>query len=48
VAIVQAAGGVVNDFLTEDSLLTGAPIIATNEALYPALEAVLPDHVRRP
>ena len=46
VAIVQAAGGVVNEFLTEESLLTGAPIIATNEALYPALDAVLPDHVR--
>jgi myo-inositol-1(or 4)-monophosphatase len=47
VAIVQAAGGVVNDFLTEESLLRGAPIVATNEALYPALEAALPDHVRR-
>jgi len=47
VAIVQAAGGMVNDFLTEDSLLKGAPIIATNEALYPKLEAVLPDHVRQ-
>ena len=47
VAIVQAAGGVVNDFLTEESLLKGAPIIATNAALYPALEAVLPDHVRQ-
>jgi len=46
VAIVQAAGGVVNELLTEESLLTGAPIIATNEALYPALDAVLPDHVR--
>ena len=45
VAIVQAAGGAVNDFLTDDSLLVGAPIIATNEALYPALEAVLPSHL---
>ena len=45
VAIVQAAGGVVNDFLTDETLLTGAPIIATNEALYPALEAVLPSHL---
>jgi myo-inositol-1(or 4)-monophosphatase len=45
VAIVEAAGGRVSDFLTEESLLKGAPIIATNEALYPALEAVLPDHV---
>jgi myo-inositol-1(or 4)-monophosphatase len=47
VAIVLAAGGIVNDFLTEESLLKGAPIIATNEALYPALEAALPDHVRQ-
>jgi myo-inositol-1(or 4)-monophosphatase len=46
VAIVEAAGGTVNEFLTEESLFKGAPIIATNEALYPALEAVLPDHVR--
>jgi myo-inositol-1(or 4)-monophosphatase len=46
VAIVEAAGGRVNDFLTPATLLSGAPIIATNEALYPALEAVLPDHLR--
>ena len=42
---MQASGGVVNDFLTDETLLTGAPIIATNEALYPALEAVLPSHL---
>lgn len=47
VAIVKAAGGTVNDFLTAESLLSGAPIIATNAALYPALEAALPDHVRQ-
>jgi myo-inositol-1(or 4)-monophosphatase len=47
VAIVQAAGGMVNDFLTDESLLKGAPIIATNDTLYPKLEAVLPDHVRQ-
>jgi myo-inositol-1(or 4)-monophosphatase len=46
VAIVEAAGGVVSEFLTPESLFKGAPIIATNEALYPALEAVLPDHLR--
>jgi len=46
VAIVQAAGGVVNDFLTPGSLFTGAPIIAANAALYPKLEAVLPEHLR--
>ena len=46
VAIVEAAGGVVSDFLTPESLFKGAPIIATNEALYPKLEAVLPEHLR--
>jgi len=46
VAIVEAAGGVVNGFLTPESLFKGAPIIATNAALYPKLEAVLPDHLR--
>jgi myo-inositol-1(or 4)-monophosphatase len=46
VAIVEAAGGVVNEFFRPETLLTGAPIIATNAALYPALEAVLPDHLR--
>jgi myo-inositol-1(or 4)-monophosphatase len=47
VAILEAAGGVVNDFFRPETLFTGAPIVATNEALYPALEAVLPAHVRR-
>ncbi len=46
VAIVEAAGGRVNDFLAGDALRTGAPIIATNEALYPALLAAFPDHIR--
>jgi myo-inositol-1(or 4)-monophosphatase len=46
VAIVLAAGGVVNDFYSNETLLTGAPIVATNSALYPALEAALPEHVR--
>ena len=46
VAIVEAAGGRVYDFLAGDALWKGGPIIATNEALYPALDAVLPDHVR--
>jgi myo-inositol-1(or 4)-monophosphatase len=46
VALVQAAGGRTSDFLTPTSLFTGAPIVATNEALYPALEAALPAHVR--
>jgi myo-inositol-1(or 4)-monophosphatase len=46
VAIVEAAGGVVNEFFRPEMLLTGAPIIATNAALYPSLEAVLPAHLR--
>lgn len=46
VAIVQAAGGVTNEFLTPESLFEGAPIIAANEVLYPQLEAVLPEHLR--
>jgi myo-inositol-1(or 4)-monophosphatase len=41
VAIVEAAGGQVNEWLTEDSLTTGAPIVAAPPALYPALAAVL-------
>ena len=47
VAIVEAAGGRVNDFLAGDALRKGGPVIATNEALYPALEAALPGHIRR-
>jgi myo-inositol-1(or 4)-monophosphatase len=46
VAIVEAAGGKVNDFLAGDALWSGGPIVATNEALYEALEEALPDHVR--
>jgi myo-inositol-1(or 4)-monophosphatase len=42
VAIVEAAGGRVNDWFSLDTLLTGAPIVAAPPALYPALEAVLP------
>lgn len=46
VAIVEAAGGRVNEWFSMDTLLTGAPIVAAPPALYPALEAVLPDHLR--
>lgn len=41
VAIVQAAGGQVNDWFSMDTLLTGAPIVAAPRALYPALAEVL-------
>lgn len=41
VAILQAAGGQVNDWFSLDTLLTGAPIVAAPPALYPALAAVL-------
>lgn len=46
VAIVEAAGGRVNDFLAGEALWKGGPVIATNEALYPPLEAALPAHLR--
>ena len=46
VAIVEAAGGRVNDFLAGDALRKGGPVVATNEALYAALAAALPDHLR--
>ena len=42
VAIVEAAGGRVNDWFSMDKLLTGAPIVAAPPGLYPKLEAVLP------
>jgi myo-inositol-1(or 4)-monophosphatase len=42
VAIVEAAGGRVNDWFSMDTLLTGAPIAAAPEALYSQLEALLP------
>jgi myo-inositol-1(or 4)-monophosphatase len=42
VALVQAAGGRVNDWFTLDALLTGGPIAAANAVLYPALEALIP------
>ena len=41
VAIVEAAGGQVNDWFGLDTLLTGAPIAAAPSALYPALAKVL-------
>jgi myo-inositol-1(or 4)-monophosphatase len=42
VALVQAAGGRVNDWFSLHTLRTGGPIAATNAALYPALEALIP------
>lgn len=41
VAIVQAAGGQVNDWFSMETLLTGAPIVAAPPALYPSLARVL-------
>jgi myo-inositol-1(or 4)-monophosphatase len=41
VAILEAAGGQVNDWFRMDTLLTGAPIAAAPPALYPALAKVL-------
>jgi myo-inositol-1(or 4)-monophosphatase len=41
VAIVEAAGGQVNDWFRMDTLLSGAPIAAAPAALYPKLAEVL-------
>jgi myo-inositol-1(or 4)-monophosphatase len=41
VAIVEAAGGQVNDFLAGDALWVGGPCVAAPPALYPALAEVL-------
>ena len=41
IAIVRAAGGVTNDFMTGDALTRGNRIIAGPPALYDALEQVL-------
>jgi myo-inositol-1(or 4)-monophosphatase len=40
-AVVEAAGGVVNDLLVDDSLWVGAPIVACVPALYPALAKLM-------
>jgi myo-inositol-1(or 4)-monophosphatase len=41
VAIVEAAGGQVNDFLAGDALWVGGPCVAAPPALFPALAEVL-------
>lgn len=41
VAIVEAAGGQVNDFLAGEALWQGGPCVAAPPALYPQLAAVL-------
>jgi len=41
VAIVEAAGGQVNDFLAGDALWVGGPCVAAPPALYPSLAEVL-------
>ncbi len=41
VAIVEAAGGRVNDWFSLETLLTGGAIVAAPPALYPALAEVL-------
>jgi myo-inositol-1(or 4)-monophosphatase len=40
-AVVEAAGGAVNDFLAGDGLWTGGPLIVGPPALYPALTTLL-------
>jgi myo-inositol-1(or 4)-monophosphatase len=42
-AVIQGAGGRINDFLAGDGLWKGNRVIAGPEALYPALEALFED-----
>lgn len=42
-AVIEGAGGRINDFLAGDALWTGNRVIAGPEALYPALENVFDD-----
>jgi myo-inositol-1(or 4)-monophosphatase len=41
IAVISAAGGQVNDYLTGDALLKGNRIVAGPPAVFPALDAVL-------
>jgi myo-inositol-1(or 4)-monophosphatase len=41
VALVEAAGGTVNDFLAGDALWSGGPIVATSATLYPELAGIM-------
>src|SRR5258708_16038482 len=43
-AIVQAAGGRINDFLFDDGLWKGNRVIAGPAALYPTLESLFGSH----
>jgi myo-inositol-1(or 4)-monophosphatase len=40
IVIVQAAGGQCNDFLANDGLTRGNPIVAASKPLYPMLVAI--------
>jgi myo-inositol-1(or 4)-monophosphatase len=40
-AVIEAAGGRVNDLLAGDAMWVGAPVVAAAPALYPVLESVL-------
>ena len=40
IAIIHAAGGLTNDFLADDGLWSGGPLMAGPPALYPLLEAL--------
>ena len=39
-AVIEAAGGVSNDFLAGDGLWSGAPLVAASPELYPELAAI--------
>ena len=42
-AVIEGAGGKINDFLAHDGLWTGNRVIAAPEAIYPELESVFVD-----
>lgn len=46
ILLIQEAGGVVNDFLGENGLTGGGPIIAGAPGVYSELMSLLPAHVR--
>ena len=40
IAVLEAAGGVTNDFLAGDGLWRGGPLVAASPELYPVLLAL--------
>ncbi|MEG3138002.1 inositol monophosphatase [Pantoea cypripedii] len=42
IVLMREAGGVTNDYLRQDGLKNGNPVLLTNATLYPQLKAMLP------